>query len=395
MAPVIVVRLDKDVFFPGERVSGMVCVLTSKPRRCEGISVKFRGHAEVMLVSAAARYDAQRPATEEYYQRELLLWRESSGKLKVGKHVFRFHFDLPSSIPATFQGLYGNVEHYCKVEMKVKHSLNPKVKKIFTVLSGPLSEPFSTIPDSIQSRADNILSAKCGDVSVNVEIDGTIYDPRETIIIDAEITNNSSKKITSTSAVFYMSVEYCTRRSKRVQQYEVASRTHPPVAPHSAYSWGQDDIVVPILPATGLDGCGIITVSYGIKFTVHRKLPASSLVLDFPIIIGSALDNGAVHHLDSLPPSPTTVEAPEPLISAFSNLSIPDSPSDTSFSSTGSSEEDHMGRTGPQVQLEVSSPAEEDPKVSSKVTKLVSLDVNPSYFTAIYVFQNDHGKTRN
>jgi len=394
----MVVHLDKDVFFPGERVTGQVCVLNGKARRCTGISVTFQGRAEVLLACAAARYDTQRPATEDYYCRETSLWRDPSEKLQPGKYIFPFHFDLPSNAPATFQGLYGNVEHCVKVQMKVKRSLDPKVKKIFTLLSGPLPEPHNTLTDAVQSRVDTSLSAKCGDVTVKVEVDGTIYDPRDTIIVDADITNKSSKKITSISAVFYMSVDYSSRRSSRTQQYQVAARSHEGVAPGGSLRW-VDDLVVPILPATGLHGCGIISVSYGLKFTAHRKLPSSSLVLDFPIIIGSALSNGAVHHLDPAPPcsaSPASEELRLPL-SAFSQLSISDNPSDTSFSSSfSSSSEENLERSASQGQLEslAASTDSMDSKVSSKLTRLVSKDSHPSYFRPSYVFQNSHRKTR-
>jgi len=285
MAPSVKVKFDKNVYYPGENVAGKVCINNSKPRKSEGITVTFKGHAEVMIIRSTSRAENQHHhAAEDYYKKEISVWHDASHTLPAGRQEFPFSFELPHGVPPSFRASYGKVEHFCKVKLDLKHSLDVKLKQFFTVLSGPLPEDEMAIENEPQSRYDDTLAGHHGEVTTKVELNATRYTPGEHIVIDALIVNKTDKKLTGTSAVLYMTVKY---RSGRSQQYAIASKELGPVAPHSEQSWEQEEIAVPRAPASGLPGCGIIDVFYGLKFTVDRKLPATSLILDFPIVIGT------------------------------------------------------------------------------------------------------------
>jgi len=285
MAPSVKVKFEKTLYYPGENVVGKVCINNSKPRKSEGITVTFKGCAEVMIIRATSRCENQHHhASEDYYKKEVSVWHDASHVLPAGRQEFPFSFELPHGIPPSFRASYGKVEHFCKVKVDLKHSMDVKLKQFFTVLSGPLSEEELAFENEPQTRYDDTLAGKHGEVTTKVDLNATRYAPGEHIIIDAHIVNKTDKKLTRTSAVLYMTVKY---RSGRSQQYAIASKELDAVPPHGEQTWEQEEIAVPRAPASGLPGCGIIDVFYGLKFTVDRKLPATSLILDFPIVIST------------------------------------------------------------------------------------------------------------
>jgi len=298
MAPLIVISLDESEVRPGEEVVGKVLVSNDKPRKCGGISLKFKGYAEVQCNRANPHSEVQNlSAQETYYKTKLQLWQDKSHVLEAGKHSFPISFRLPANVPASFQSSSGKVEHVCKARMKLKQSFDAKSKKAFTVLSKQYAG-YEALLMKPQLRCDDSLSGKGSKIVAKVEIDGTFYAPGDHIIIDADVSNESAKKIRS-SAVFYMEVQYMMRGARRTERYALNKIERPDIHPEETDSWVQEKIEVPVVPTTGLDGCNIITISYGVEFAVSRKLPDTSLQLDFPIVVG--LDETSPRHSSWVP----------------------------------------------------------------------------------------------
>jgi len=286
MAPHVAVVLDKDVFSPGDFVTGHVLVSTDKPRKCEEITMTAKGAAEVEFTRATqnAPVCTHHLNKELYYKLSHTIWKDGSHILEAGKHSFPIGFEIPFGSPASFKSCFGKVEHVCKVEMKLKNALNVKVKHVLTVISQS-SENDAPKMQKSQSRHDTGLSGKDGKVAVKVVLSDTNFVPCEPLIIHAEILNDSQKKIKSTSATLVMSVVHHMRGARRTQRYSVGSAlTQGQIPPYSKQAWQGERLTVPHLPASGLEGCKIMDIDYWLEFTVTGK--HKSLILRFPIMIG-------------------------------------------------------------------------------------------------------------
>lgn len=301
MAPVISIVFDQatGVFFPGQTITGRVHVNNDKERKCEGISLKFHGIAHVQFsesVSTGAGKDRKTErrtynATEEYYKSKYFVWTDPNQVLPPGRMEFPMNFIIPPNSPASFLSAYGTVLHYCEARIKVPGlSKDAYCKRPYSVnslldLNLDPGNRASQLRQGVKTLC--CLCCRSGPITAAVRLDRTGYVPGEAIIVSGEINNSSSRKVTSTKAELYMSVQVLAVGRNKLEYYRLMQLSQPEIPKGGDCVWDGHHMIIPPVAASGLLGCNIINVSYVLKFTVQPQLPATPMVLDFPITIGS------------------------------------------------------------------------------------------------------------
>ncbi|KAG8447465.1 hypothetical protein GDO86_014816 [Hymenochirus boettgeri] len=219
---------------------------------------------------------------------------------------------LPSvSTPTSFEGPFGKVTHQLRAVIETKRlSKDHKATKPFYILR-PLD--LNEIPEIEQlscasaSKKFSYLLVKSGQVFLNANTDHRGYVVGQAVQIHTEVENKSGRDTSSIVASLIQKISYKSKRSV----YDLRTIAEVEGAPVKAWKravW-EEQILVPALPQSILQGCNLIHIDYYIQVTV--KNPEVSITL--PIYIGNVPVNQArlgVRQSVSRPPPVVLPTAP-------------------------------------------------------------------------------------
>ncbi|NWZ82476.1 ARRD1 protein, partial [Anthoscopus minutus] len=252
------------------------------------------------------------------------------GVLTAGEHNFPFQFLLPASAPTSFEGPFGKVLHQVKAVIDTpRFSKDYKCNKIFYVLC-PLN--LNDIPDIEQPNTMSITKkfnyklVKSGNIILTATSDLKGYIVGQAIQLRTDIENKSGRDTGAVVASLLQKVAY---KSKR-WIYDL--RTIAEVEGSGVKAWKhaewKEQILVPALPQSILQGCSLIHIDYYIQ--VSLKSPEVSVTL--PIYIGNIAVNRlplspsrSIQHIPSVvvPSAPPEEEEAASGYHPMDNVSIP------------------------------------------------------------------------
>lgn len=123
-----------------------------------------------------------------------------------------------------------------------------------------------------------------GSVQVLLTLDRSGYVPGECIDVNAEIVNNSKKKLKSSMVQLRQGVLYKTSGGRTKETFQIiADLHHGAVQPSSIDQWEREPLTIPPVPPSFLRGSENISLKYELIFTV----PDAQITLVVPIIIGT------------------------------------------------------------------------------------------------------------
>ncbi|KFU87153.1 Arrestin domain-containing protein 1, partial [Chaetura pelagica] len=265
---------------------------------------------------------------EQYFNSTLSL--ADKGVLTAGEHNFPFQFLLPASAPTSFEGPFGKVLHQVKAVIDTpRFCKDYKCNKIFYVLC-PLN--LNDIPDIEQPNTMSITKkfnyklVKSGNIILTATSDLKGYIVGQAIQLRTDIENKSGRDTGAVVASLLQKVAY---KSKR-WIYDL--RTIAEVEGSGVKAWKhaewREQILVPALPQSILQGCSLIHIDYYIQ--VSLKSPEVSVTL--PIYIGNIAVNrvplSPSRSIQHIPPAVVPSAPPEEEEAAsgyhpMDNVSIP------------------------------------------------------------------------
>ncbi|CAG5121223.1 unnamed protein product [Candidula unifasciata] len=248
-------RHNKQFYIPGEEVKGIVYQ-----------------SSEIYLESA---------------KRLLDVGYDNAIELKPGLHQFGFKYLLPSDIPSSFTGIYGQVTYLAKVKLDCEDARNTTLSsEPFLVLRRP-ELPVELYSEKHLKKSRFFFGLHSGKVKVTCTIDKSAAIPGDNIIIDGEVTNWTGKEITLIQASLILESHYYAEEheiafrqylSKRDDVYDVTLR--------SGRRWRHIYLPVPpFLPDSGLEHCQIISIKYIFQFKVRIE-GKEDVVLETPLFVG-------------------------------------------------------------------------------------------------------------
>ncbi|XP_061459948.1 arrestin domain-containing protein 1 isoform X2 [Rhineura floridana] len=288
------------VYSPGEPLAGTVTVRLAGALQFRAIKVSCVGSCGV----SNKMNDTAWTVEEQYFNTTLSL--ADKGLLTAGEHTFPFQFLLPASVPTSFEGPFGKVLHQVKAVIEMsRFSKDHKCNKIFYVLC-PLN--LNDIPE-IEPNTTSITKkfsyklVKTGNMVLTATTDLKGYVVGQVIQLRTDIENKSGRDTGTIVASLIQKVAY---KSKR-WIYDL--RTIAEVEGSAVKAWKhaewKEQILVPALPQSILQGCSLIHIDYYIQ--VSLKSPEVSVTL--PIYIG----NIAVNRIP-LSPSRSVPHIPSPVV---------------------------------------------------------------------------------
>ncbi|XP_028314388.1 arrestin domain-containing protein 1a [Gouania willdenowi] len=292
---------NKDVYSPGESISGTVTIKVGQALPCKGIKVNCHGFCGI----TTKVNDTSWTSEEQYFNSSISV--VDKGTLKQGVHTFPFKFLIPATAPTSFEGNYGRIIYRVRAFLDTpRFSKDYSAEKPFYLLR---LLNLNEIPDiwgvceSEVSQEFTYMLVKSGTVVLKAQTDMKGYTSGQVIKVTAHVHNDSGKTTGNISASLMQRVTYETK--KPTHDIKVIAEVEGGVVKRGKELDWKEQIIVPALPQSCLTGCELIKIEYYIK--VSLKSP--DVMLTLPIQIGNvSLDKK--HQPSKKATSPPTAEEP-------------------------------------------------------------------------------------
>uniref|UniRef100_A0A3P9IUV3 Arrestin domain containing 1a n=1 Tax=Oryzias latipes TaxID=8090 RepID=A0A3P9IUV3_ORYLA len=269
----------KEVYSPGESISGTVRVRLSQAVQCKAVKVNCNGFCGI----SSKENDVAWAVEEQYFNSTVSV--ADKGTLKEGETVFPFKFLISATAPTSFKGSYGRIVYRVRAVIE-----KPGFSKDYTA-----EKPFylhsilnlNELPDvwginsSEVSQQFTYMLMKTGTIVLRAQTDMKGYTPNQIIQVMANVHNQSGKSTGNISASLVQRVTYEMKKPihdiKTIAEVEGGS-----VKGGKEMEW-EEKIIIPPLPQSSLAGCELIRIDYYVK--VSLKSP--EVVLTLPVHIGN------------------------------------------------------------------------------------------------------------
>ncbi|CAL8089675.1 unnamed protein product [Orchesella dallaii] len=269
--------LDNPVgaYFPGQTITGKVILVLDQEKNSQGLKLKLNGEAEVKWQEGIQGQSGSKGfhEKESYFHTKIVLLGDERAttdiSIPAGHHEYPFSFELPLSLPSSFESPFGHVRYDIEAVVKRSWKFDYSTKLMFTVnalvdlnLRAPLAEP----REVTKEKSICCLCCKEGPISMRIEMPRTGYVPGDVIKFSVASENSSSRPIAAIVVYFIREIYYRAQgRAKSVQE-EIVKKRGPEVQPFLSESWAEE-IHIPPVPPSDLGGCKIIEIVYMLKVT--------------------------------------------------------------------------------------------------------------------------------
>ena len=314
MAPpqvfVIEVQVGNREFFPGQTINRRVILHSREQKKLRGIYLTLVGRAYVHWTeqkgsgkhSRTVHYRAEEP----YFNRRVNLWGGDGGsqQLPPGNYEWPFSFQLPSTLPTSYEGDYGNIRYWLEARMDRPWKFDHVTKCAFTVLERVdlnLSQEDLNAPRRGEAQKTLCcLWCKSGPLTLAVSTDQGAYCAGEKILLNAQLENNTNKEMRMLKAKLRRTVALYARGKSRHHQDVVAEmKTTGGIPAGQIFEWNQEPLPIPACPPSSHTS-RIIHTDYSLDVEVVVPTFSFNLHVILPIVIGT-----------------------EPLRSAYTNTTLP------------------------------------------------------------------------
>ncbi|KAH9499896.1 Arrestin domain-containing protein 3 [Bulinus truncatus] len=298
------VELDRSVYYAGEVLTGHVYIEVEENMRLLNIKVFLRGkaHAEWKITRAGERRTMKQD--EHYLDERLMIWGKDDSDshqgipiLSRGRHRYPFQFQLPETVlPCSFESKIGNIRYYVRVNLNIPYASCPQCIRYFTIIGPQIDcadERYLTPVTSVAKKNSCSLCCGKGPMLLRTTLDRTSYVCGEQILLKAEIQNGGTSEAWVLCKLIQY-VEFFINKgvlglSKEVRHtvLEVESEKVPP---HETASLDglMAKLVVPIVPPTMIEVCGLIQIYYTLKIYLETsKGKGDTAEISMPITIAT------------------------------------------------------------------------------------------------------------
>uniref|UniRef100_A0AAV2MP69 G-protein coupled receptors family 1 profile domain-containing protein n=1 Tax=Knipowitschia caucasica TaxID=637954 RepID=A0AAV2MP69_KNICA len=303
---------NKVVYSPGESISGSVRIKVAQALPCKAIKVNCNGFCGITTKVNDTAWTTE----EQYFNTTVSV--ADKGTLKPGEHTFPFKFLIPATAPTSYEGNYGKIIYRVRSFIDTpRFAKDYDTEKSFYLLSLLNLNQVPDIWGPSQSAVTQLFTymlMKTGTMVLKAQTDMKGYTPGQVIQVTAKIHNQSGKSSSNVTASLMQRVTYETK--KPTHDLRVIAQVEGGVVKAGKELEWREQIIVPPLPQSQLNGCDLIKIEYYVK--VSFKSP--DVMLTLPIHIGNvSLDKK--HQPKSSPNCPASAAASDP---APASASAPD-----------------------------------------------------------------------
>ncbi|CAI5443636.1 unnamed protein product [Caenorhabditis angaria] len=298
------IRLNKDVYYAGETISGSVLLENTENIKIRGIRVLLRGkvHATLKVVKSGER----RTLKDDQYvlDEKQLLWgkdkndeSESTPILARGVHQFSFNFDLPqSALPCSLESRHCTIRYYFKVIIDIPYASSPQGVKYFTIIGPHIDSMEEKYLSPLTAQDRKVTCCWCcqrGALALRVILERTAYVCGENVRIRAQIEN---RQISAQSLVIRLQqhveifVEKGLLGETKMMSAVVFEHKSPAVAANSQGKYDstlEQPIRLPVVPPTLVGVCRLIQIYYILRVCMEDEKGNECLHMDFPLTVAT------------------------------------------------------------------------------------------------------------
>ncbi|KAL7072548.1 hypothetical protein ACQ4LE_008201 [Meloidogyne hapla] len=338
------IRLEKDVYYPGEPLNGIVIIDLMEPIKLRGIRVFLRGRARVQWkvlksgesktlkddqyllddkVLLFGRERQQRQQTfdelEETQSIESDLIQQQTQILPKGIHELAFNFNLPpTQLPCSLETKAGTIRYYVKVLVDMPYASSPQGIKYFTLIGPHIDCMEEKYLSSLSGQDHKIRCQNCcrrGVVALRAILERSAYCCGEQIKLNLYLENRQECP-TQICVKLIQHLEYRidkggglpidikTFQSTALEWRSQFALQHSQLNINSNNS--DQSLRLPTLPPTMIGFCRLIQLYYVLQINVNQcpriknqnkllenNLPSSvsssepCLEMDFPLTIAT------------------------------------------------------------------------------------------------------------
>lgn len=290
----------QNVCWSGGVMKGYVIVELNGTLKLKGIRLRFHGYASVHWVERYSSGTGKNKRTvtkhfdsdEQYFDHSVYLFGANKAEthyLPKGVHTFPFEFSVPAGCPTTYEGSIGRVRSYVSATLEKLWIADISTLKPFTVIN-PLD--LNTDPRAMEkSEAFNeatlcCLCCKSGPLGVELSVENTGYVSGDAIPFRTKVLNPTKRRIAVIKAYLHMNVRYHSQKKTKTHQNIVASMKRD-VSKSSDVDVLEDNLLIPSIPPSFLNGCNIIDISYILEVILQPSGPAFDLPVRMELIVGT------------------------------------------------------------------------------------------------------------
>ena len=217
-------------------------------------------------------------------------------EVEAGEWVYTFEYELPSNIPYSTEGKYGEIYYGIKVILNVPQELDKEMKLPLTIIR---YEDLNTMPLLKYPKQEETSKTFCyvficclgsSPLVMSVSIPYSGFCPGQKIPITIELNNQSHVTVRSTKitlkGLHKFSFDYPST-SKHVEKYRLDYKLVSGVK-SGTYVKLEETLKVPeMLNPSNETYCKIFQISYVIKVAAMVDDPHQSPIVHIPITIGS------------------------------------------------------------------------------------------------------------
>ncbi|XP_061115373.1 uncharacterized protein LOC133139913 [Conger conger] len=292
---------EQNTFSNGDTISGRLMLELSKEAEINSLSVKVKGKADVHWREKHGDRHVSYNAKEDYFKLEHFIYRkvksdggqkdrlvdhmgETYGKaIPAGKHVYPFSFRIPDGkMPSSYKGIHGKVLYTVTGKLDRSMRMDQKETVVFNFLSRvDMHNPVNMLPQSGMENKKMKLFTK-GSANMKVSINKKGYMPGESIMITANIENDSSRDLVPKFSLDREESFYA--RSHQKQFNKRILKEEGEAIPSKSHQTNNYMVKIPSDVMVSITHCRIIKVLYHLK--VYLDVPyASDPEIVFPLII--------------------------------------------------------------------------------------------------------------
>jgi len=204
---------NRQVYQPGETISGVLLLNTDKELTLRGVRVELHGLGHVRIRSGKVTYE--RRNTYLSYQAILLgrgpLQSGNDVSLAPGNYSFPFQFPLPpQSLPTSFEGPYGSIRYWIHAVADRPWRTNLQFDSpLFIVERVQIRNPALLEPSvKHEDRTLGWICCPSGQLYAKARIDRSAYCPGQEVKITGHVSNQSGKQVIGTEAQLVQKVVF-------------------------------------------------------------------------------------------------------------------------------------------------------------------------------------------
>lgn len=324
----------RQVFYPGEQLSGHVIVELNEPKEVRGIKVEFEGKSYCHWSETKGTGDNKR--TVSYTGRENLceiyvpLYGMAGGGSRIvlpaGRQTYPFAINIPLQLPSSFEGSIGHIRYTLKAEIDRPWKFDHKymVPIIINEVIDTNLPQYNIRPGGSVSKDVGCLCCAAGPLDMTGSIDRGCYCPGERILITADIQNHTTRDMDAVKAKLIQTITYhATNHHKTRTRSQTITKIQGAGIPQGEFAkWDNQALDLPVMPPTILNS-RVINVVYYLQLEVavpwgldpDIKMPITIGTVPYRPVYGQQFQqtsNAPGIQADALPPPAYGAMAPPP-----------------------------------------------------------------------------------